>query len=69
MALLLKGDAAGARVEIEQETSDIWRAIGTPMVYCALDRKADADAAFAGLIAKTAKDGPFNIAHGNSDPP
>jgi len=64
MALLLKGDAASARVEIEQETSDIWRAIAMPMVYCALDRKADADAAFAGLIAKYAKDGPFNIAHG-----
>ncbi|HET7064774.1 MAG TPA: tetratricopeptide repeat protein [Rudaea sp.] len=64
MTLLLKGDPAGARVEMEQETSEVWSAIGMPMVYCALGRKADADEAFAGLIAKYEKDAPFNIAHG-----
>ena len=72
MALLLKGDAAGAHIEIEQETSDIWREISMPMVYCALGRNTDADDAFAGLIARYQKDGPFNIAHdyafcGNAD--
>ena len=64
MALLFKGDADAARAEIEQETSDIWRAISMPTVYCALGRKADADAAFASLIAKYEKDAPYNIAYG-----
>jgi hypothetical protein len=63
MALLLKGDAAGALAEIEQETSEVWRMIGLPMAYCALGRKADADAAFASLIAKYEKAAPFNIAY------
>jgi TolB-like protein/Flp pilus assembly protein TadD len=72
MAMLLKGDAAGARVEIEQETSDVWRMISLPLVHCALGRKAEADEAFAALIAKYEKDAPFNIAHdyafcGNAD--
>jgi hypothetical protein len=72
MALLLKGDAAGARVEIEQETSDAWPMITLPLVHCALGRKAEADEAFAALIAKYEKDAPFNVAHdyafcGNAD--
>jgi hypothetical protein len=37
--------------------------IGLPLAYCALGRKADADAAFAALITKYAKDAPYNIAH------
>ena len=70
--LLLKGDPAGARAEIEQETSDIWRQITMPMVYCALGRKADSDAAFASLIKNEEKDAPANIASdyafcGNAD--
>ncbi len=72
LVLLLKGDAAGARVEIEQETSDVWRMISLPLVHCALGRKTEADQAFAALIAKYEKDAPFNIAHdyafcGNAD--
>jgi adenylate cyclase len=60
--LLLKGDAQGALAEIEQETSEVWKAIGLPMAYYALGRKADSDAALAALIAKYEKDGPYNIA-------
>ncbi len=72
MTLLLKGDAAGARAEMEQETSEAWRTISMPMVYCALGRKAEADEAFAALIAAYEKDAPFNVAHdyafcGNAD--
>src|SRR5262249_34504771 len=44
MALIQKGDAPAALSEIEQEKSDAWRMIGLPMAYCALGRKADADA-------------------------
>jgi TolB-like protein/Flp pilus assembly protein TadD len=61
-ALLQKGDAQGALVEIEQETSEIWKMIGLPMAYHALGRKADSDAALAALIAKYEKDAPCNIA-------
>src|SRR5207248_4047015 len=61
-ALMLKGDATAALAEIEQEKSEFWRMIGLPMAYCALGRKADADAAFNALIAKYEKDGAYNIA-------
>jgi tetratricopeptide (TPR) repeat protein len=37
--------------------------IGLPMAYCALGRKADADAALNALIAKYEKDAPYNIAY------
>src|SRR6184192_3820288 len=65
VALLLKGDAQGALAEIEQETSEIYKMIGLPMVYHALGRKAEFDAALAALIAKYEKDGPSNIASVN----
>ena len=72
-ALLLKGDAAGALAEIEQETSENWKMIGLPMAYHGLGRKADSDAALAALIAKWEKDSPYNIAYvyayrGEADP-
>jgi tetratricopeptide (TPR) repeat protein len=63
MALMQKGDATAALAEIEQEKNEIWRMIGLPMAYCALGRKADADAAFNAAIAKYEKDGPYNIAY------
>src|SRR6201982_2042049 len=39
---------------------------GRPTLYCALGRKADADAALNALIAKYEKDGPYAIAHDNA---
>ena len=63
LALMLKGDATAALTEIEQEKSEVWRMIALPMAYCALGRKADADAALDALIAKYAKDAPYNIAY------
>jgi hypothetical protein len=63
MALMQKGDATSALAEIEQEKSEAWRMIGLPMAYCALGRKADADAALNALIAKYEKDAPYNIAY------
>jgi TolB-like protein/cytochrome c-type biogenesis protein CcmH/NrfG len=62
-ALMLKGDAAGALAEMEQEKSDPWRMFGLPMAYHALGRKADSDRALAALIAKYEKDGSYNIAY------
>jgi len=62
MTLLLKGDATAALAEIEQEKIEAWRMIGLPMAYCALGRKADADAALKPLIVKYEKDAPSNIA-------
>ncbi|HEY8231001.1 MAG TPA: tetratricopeptide repeat protein [Rhodanobacteraceae bacterium] len=62
-ALLLKGDAPGGLAQMQQETNEGWRRIGLPLAYCALGRKADADAAFAALIAKDAKESPYNIAY------
>jgi tetratricopeptide (TPR) repeat protein len=63
IALMLKGDATAALAEIEQEKIEIFRMIGLPMAYCALGRKAEADAALNTLIAKYEKEGPYNIAH------
>jgi TolB-like protein len=62
-ALLLKGDATAALAEIEQEKNEVWRMIGLPMAYCALGRKADADAALNALIARYEKESPYNIAY------
>src|SRR5262249_11867821 len=63
MALLLKGDAAGALAEIEQEPNESFRMIGLPMAYHALGRKADSDNALAALIAKSEKGASYNIAY------
>jgi tetratricopeptide (TPR) repeat protein len=63
MTLLLKGDAPGALAEIEQEKNEAWRMIGLPMAYCALGRRADADAALNAVIAKNEKDFSYNIAY------
>jgi len=62
-ALMLKGDATAALAEIEKEKSELLRMIGLPMAYCALGRKADADAALSASIAKSEKDGAYNIAY------
>jgi TolB-like protein/class 3 adenylate cyclase/Tfp pilus assembly protein PilF len=63
IVLMLKGDAAAALTEIEQETSELWRMVNLPMAYCALGRKADADTALNALIAKYEKETSYNIAY------
>jgi len=63
MALLLKGDPAGALAAMQKESSEIWRLIGLPMAWHALGKKAESDAALAELIAKCEKDGAYNIAY------
>ena len=66
LALLLKGDATAALAEIEQEKIEVLRMIGLPMAYCALGRKAEADAALDAAIGKYEKDWAYNIAFVNS---
>ena len=63
LALLLKGDAAAALAEREQERTESWRMIGLPIVYHGLGRKADSDQALAAMIAKNERDWSFNIAY------
>ena len=63
VALLMKGDAAGALREMEQEKTEVWRMFGLPMAYSALGRRADSDQALAAVIAKYGKDDPYNVAY------
>ena len=63
VALLLKGYAAGALAEIEQEPLEVWRMIGLPMAYYALGRKADSDNALAAVIARCEKEASYDIAY------
>src|SRR5262249_45549381 len=62
-ALMLKGDALAALAEIEQEKGEFARMEALPMAYCALGRKADADAALNALIAKYEKEASYNVAY------
>ena len=62
VALLFKGDGAGALAEFRKEPSDAWRMIGLPMAYHVLGQKADADTSLASLVKTIEKDGPYNIA-------
>ena len=61
-ALLLEGYAANALVEIDKEKSEFCRLSGLAMVYHALGRKADSDAALEALIHEYEKDSASNIA-------
>lgn len=61
-ALLLKGDAKAALAQIQQEKVEPLRLLGMAQAYHALGKKAASDAALATLIAKYAKDSPYNIA-------
>jgi TolB-like protein/tetratricopeptide (TPR) repeat protein len=63
ISLLAKGDAAGALVEAEAESSETWRAIGVTAAYYAVGRKVESDAALSALIAKLEKDASYNIAY------
>jgi TolB-like protein/Flp pilus assembly protein TadD len=62
VALLFKGDAAAALVQMQQESSEPVRLLGLAMAYHALGKKADADAALTQVMEKYNKDYPYNIA-------
>ena len=63
IAMLLKGDAPAALAEIEQEKIEAYGLVGRSMVYHALGRKTESDAALATLVAKFEKDWSYNIAY------
>jgi serine/threonine protein kinase/tetratricopeptide (TPR) repeat protein len=72
LALLLKGDAAAARAEMEQETGEPNRLLGLALADHALGREADSDRTLAAFIPKNEKDWAYNIAgvyafRGNAD--
>jgi len=61
-ALLLNGDAPAALAAMQGETVEELRLVGRALVYHALGKKAPADSALTALIAKYAKDHPYDIA-------
>jgi tetratricopeptide (TPR) repeat protein len=63
LALLLKGDPAGALAATEMEAQEGWRMVGLAMHYHALGKKPESDAVLAGLISQYEKDFPYNIAY------
>jgi TolB-like protein/Tfp pilus assembly protein PilF len=61
-ALLVQGKAEAALQEMEQETDEIWRLAGLPLVYHALGRHRESDAALAALESKYAREAAYQIA-------
>jgi hypothetical protein len=47
---------------MEQETDEIWRLAGLPLVYHALGRHRESDAALAALESKYAREAAYQIA-------
>ncbi len=63
MALLRKGDPAGALAAIQEETNETWRLIGLPMAWHALGMQVESDAALAELFRKDETSWAYNIAY------
>jgi adenylate cyclase len=61
-ALLLQGKADAALREMQQETDEGWRLSGLPLVFHALGRRSESDAALAALKDKYAGDSAYQIA-------
>jgi TolB-like protein/thioredoxin-like negative regulator of GroEL len=62
LVLLERGDRDAALLEMQQETQDDGKRQGLAIVYYALGRKADSDAALAGMLQKDAEGNAFGIA-------
>ena len=63
MTLLQKGDAQAALAAIQPEPGESWRLDGLAIIYNALGRKAESDAALAELIKRFEKESSWNIAY------
>jgi len=61
-SLLFKGEPEAALLAIQQEHSS-WRLIGIPMVYHALGKAAESDAALVNLIENHEQSAAYNIAY------
>ena len=62
-ALLLKGDAQAALVEMQKEPFEAFRLFGEAMAYHSLADNKKSDAVLAELITKYEKDAAYNIAY------
>ena len=62
LALLLQGKTDAALGEMQQETDEGWRLSGLPLVFHALGRRTESDAALAALTGKYARDSAYQIA-------
>ena len=62
LALLLQGKNDAALREMQQETDELWRLSGLPLVFHALGRHSESDAALAALKGKYAKEVAYQIA-------
>jgi TolB-like protein/predicted Zn-dependent protease len=60
--LLLEGNFQGALAEMQQERTDSARDVGLAMVYHALGRRAESDAALAQVVHEHAQDDAWEIA-------
>jgi tetratricopeptide (TPR) repeat protein len=62
LVLLWKGDLNGALEEMKRETDEMWRLEGEALVYAAMHRRADSDAALAELTQKFQQESPYVVA-------
>jgi TolB-like protein/Flp pilus assembly protein TadD len=63
MAQMHAGQAEAALESMRREPPGIWQMIGMPMVYHALGKDDEADAALAALVKEHARDSAYNIAY------
>jgi tetratricopeptide (TPR) repeat protein len=61
-ALLLQGKTDAALQEMQQETEEVWRLSGLPLVFHALGRRSESDAALAALKGKYGDVAAYQIA-------
>jgi serine/threonine-protein kinase len=65
-ALLLQGKTDAALREMQQESDEGWRVCGSPLVFHALGRRGESDAALAALKDKYAGDSAYQIAEAHA---
>jgi tetratricopeptide (TPR) repeat protein len=63
IALLRKGDAEAALVEMKKEPEEVWRLLGLAMIDHTLGRKRESDAVLSELRSKYAEAAAYNIAY------
>ena len=62
LVLLWKNDLDGALAEMKREPDDMWRLEGEALVYAAMHRRAESDAALSELTAKFQQESPYVVA-------
>jgi len=62
LVLLWKNDLNGALEEMKRESDEMWRLEGEALVYAAMHRRAESDAALSELINKFQQESPYVVA-------